>query len=77
MKDTLSTHKNQELTGQNAVPVAKDNRSEVVIHGRDGNIRDKDSYGNDPCPSRDKKHKDFKNLWGTASRSERTKRRRL
>ena len=28
---------------------------ELVIHGRDGRIRDKDSYGNDPCPPKDKK----------------------
>jgi hypothetical protein len=27
----------------------------VVIHGRDGKIRDKDSYGHDPCPPKDKK----------------------
>ena len=32
------------------------NRSEVVIHGGDGQIRDKDSYGNDPFPPRDKRH---------------------
>jgi Uncharacterized protein conserved in bacteria (DUF2188) len=31
-------------------------RVEVVIHGRDGKIRDRDSYGNDPHPPRDKKH---------------------
>ncbi len=28
---------------------------EVVIHGRDGRIRDSDSYGNDPFPPRDNK----------------------
>lgn len=31
---------------------ARDTCSEVVIHGRDGRIRDKDSYGHDPCPPR-------------------------
>lgn len=31
-------------------------RSEVVIHRPDGTIRDKDSYGNDPNPPKDKKH---------------------
>jgi hypothetical protein len=36
--------------------IAMNNRSEVVIHGRDGKIRDKDSYGNDPVPPHDKKH---------------------
>lgn len=30
--------------------IARNNRSELVIHGRDGRIRDKDSYGNDPHP---------------------------
>lgn len=36
--------------------IAKNNRSELVIHGRDGKIRDKDSYGNDPNPPRDRRH---------------------
>ena len=36
--------------------VAKQKRSELVIHRRDGKIRDKDSYGNDPCPPKDKKY---------------------
>ena len=43
-----------------AIDVARDiainNRSEVVIHRSDGRIRDKDSYGNDSCPPKDKKH---------------------
>jgi len=30
--------------------------TELVIHGRNGQIRDADSYGNDPCPPRDEKH---------------------
>jgi len=46
----------QAATIAKAIPVAKKNQSEVVIHGRDGKIRDKDSYGNDPVPPRDKKH---------------------
>lgn len=29
---------------------------EVVIHRKDGTIRDSDSYGNDPIPPKDKKH---------------------
>lgn len=36
--------------------IAKNQQSEVVIHDRDGKIRDKDSYGNDPFPPRDTKH---------------------
>ena len=35
--------------------IAIKQQSEFVIHGRDGRIRDKDSYGNDPCPPKDKK----------------------
>ena len=36
--------------------IARSQRSEVVIHGRDGRIRDKDSYGSDPCPPKDRRH---------------------
>ena len=36
--------------------IAKNQGSEVVIHRKDGKIRDKDSYGKDPCPPEDKKH---------------------
>jgi uncharacterized protein YdaT len=39
-----------------AIKIAKNPKSEVVIHGRDGKIRDKDSYGNDPNPPKDKKY---------------------
>ena len=36
--------------------IAKNNKSELVIHGKDGRIRDKDSYGKDPNPPKDKRH---------------------
>lgn len=36
--------------------IARNQKSEVVIHGRDGKIRDSDSYGNDPNPPRDTKN---------------------
>ena len=32
--------------------IARNMQSELVIHGKDGRIRQKDSYGNDPFPSR-------------------------
>lgn len=35
--------------------VARTNQGELIIHGRDGTIRDKDSYGQDPFPPRDTK----------------------
>ena len=36
--------------------IARRQGSDVVIHSRDGKIRDTDSYGNDPFPPRDLKH---------------------
>jgi hypothetical protein len=36
--------------------IARNQGSDVVIHGRDGKIRDKDSYGCDPFPPRDFQH---------------------
>ena len=54
--EPVSTHKSQELARQAAVPIAKQKQSEVVIHRKDGTIRDKDSYGNDPNPPKDTKH---------------------
>jgi hypothetical protein len=36
--------------------LARENKTELVEHGRDGRIQDSDSYGNDPNPPRDKKH---------------------
>jgi hypothetical protein len=34
--------------------IAKNNKSEIVIHGKNGRIQDKDSYGKDPVPPKDK-----------------------
>ncbi len=36
--------------------LARQHKTELVEHGRDGRIQDSDSYGNDPIPPRDKKH---------------------
>ncbi len=35
---------------------ARRDKVEVVIHRKDGSIRDSDSYGNDPAPPRDRKN---------------------
>jgi hypothetical protein len=51
-----SLHRTQSAALDAARPLAKANHSELVIHGRDNKIVDKDSYGNDPNPPRDKKH---------------------
>lgn len=32
--------------------IARNQESELFIHGRDGRIRERDSYGNDPFPPR-------------------------
>lgn len=36
--------------------VATNQSGELVIHGRDGRIRNKNSFGNDPHPPKDKVH---------------------
>ena len=35
--------------------MAKQGKGELLIHGQDGRIRARDSYGGDPCPPRDAK----------------------
>lgn len=51
-----STHSTQGAAIERAREQAIRQRTEVVIHRRDGRIRDSDSYGSDPNPPRDKKH---------------------
>lgn len=51
-----SRHDTQADAIQAAREIAINQSSEVVIHRPNGQIRDKDSYGNDPNPPRDKKH---------------------
>ena len=36
--------------------IAQNERGELFIHRPSGQIRDRDSYGNDPFPPRDKKN---------------------
>jgi len=55
-KKVTKITKTQKEAIEIAKKIAKNQGSEVVIHNRKGQIRDKDSYGNDPCPPRDKKH---------------------
>lgn len=51
-----STHQTQNEAISVARNIARHQRTEVVIHRPDGKIRDKDSYGNDPMPPRDRKN---------------------
>ena len=45
-----STHETQADAQSAARDIAINQGSEVVIHRPNGQIRDKDSYGNDPFP---------------------------
>jgi hypothetical protein len=36
--------------------IARELGTDLFIHRPDGTIRDRDSYGNDPYPPKDKKH---------------------
>lgn len=51
-----SRHDTQSDAIDAAREIAINQSSDVVIHRPDGRIRDRDSYGNDPFPPRDKKH---------------------
>jgi len=39
-----------------AKKIAENQKSELYIQNREGKIRSKDSYGNDPYPPKDKEH---------------------
>lgn len=45
-----SIHNTQAKAIQAAKRIAINQKSELFIHGKDGKIRDKNSYGNDPYP---------------------------
>ena len=49
---TFDTQAEAVVYGRTA---AKKERSELYIHGRDGTIKNKNSYGNDPHPPHDKR----------------------
>lgn len=53
-KATKVTDTQKEATSI-AERIAKNQQSDTKIHGRNGRIRAGNSYGNDPCPPRDKK----------------------
>ncbi|MCW3059652.1 MAG: hypothetical protein JWQ02_1473 [Capsulimonas sp.] len=45
-----STHDTQAAAISAARNTARTEHGELFIHGRNGEIRDRDSYGNDPFP---------------------------
>lgn len=52
-KKVTSTHSTQIDAIESDRDIARNQQSEIVIHRPNGRIRDKDSYGNDPCPPKD------------------------
>lgn len=47
-----STQKEAEKAGREA---ARKDQTEFLLHNRQGQIRERDSYGNDPNPPKDKR----------------------
>lgn len=47
-----SVHSTQSAAIAEATRLARSQRTEVYIHGRDGRIRERNSYGRDPHPPR-------------------------
>lgn len=45
-----SKHKTQNEAIERAIELSKKNNSELFIHDKDGKIRERNSYGNDPYP---------------------------
>lgn len=49
-KPPTSTHRTQQAAVDKGRSQAKQNESELNVHGRDGQIREKNTYGRDPYP---------------------------
>lgn len=47
-----SVHGTQRAAIEAAREIARNQRTELFIHGRDGRIRERDSHGGDPFPPR-------------------------
>jgi len=55
-EEPLASSHTKEKAEEKSVKLAKELKVEHVIHNKDGKISDKDSYGNDPVPPKDKKN---------------------
>lgn len=53
-KTKITATKKEAL--ERARKIAMNQKTELVIHNKNGKISDKDSFGNDPFPARDVKH---------------------
>ena len=47
-----STHRTQAAAWKKGRSLAKQDKTELFVHGRDGRIRERNSYGSDPRRSR-------------------------
>lgn len=47
-----SVHETQAEAITHAQDIARNQQSEMLIHGRNGQIRERNTYGNDPFPPR-------------------------
>ena len=45
-----SVHSTQREAIERGRQIAQNQRSELLVHGKDGQIRERDSYGHDPYP---------------------------
>lgn len=45
-----SVHETQEQAISRAREIARNQQAEMFIHGRNGRIRERNTYGNDPFP---------------------------
>ena len=52
----VSVHRTQTAAEDKTHSLAKKNEAEAVYHNGKGQIKDKDSFGNDPFPPKDTKH---------------------
>jgi hypothetical protein len=50
-----SVHRTQRDAIEAGREIAQSRRAELFIHGENGRIRDRETYGNDPCPPKDKR----------------------
>ena len=50
-----SVHEVKSQAVERARDQAKNDKAELFIHKRDGTIQNRNSFGNDPCPPKDRK----------------------
>lgn len=50
-----SVHETQRAAIDAAREIAQARRSELIVQDQHGRIRQKDGFGNDPCPPKDKR----------------------